>query len=236
MSREASFLPPFIPPRQAARWATGLLLASMVAAWIAVGVDLAELRLLSQAVGGSPVEPGARAAHSLTHGWLGTLRLALLLASAVAFLIWLLLVRVNVRAMGARRLRWSRSWTIAGFLIPLVNLFRPYQVIHEVWQASDPDNLDAFNWRSVRVPRLLLVWWLLFVGCVLLQLLVLLSELGSGINLAKLQLSTLVTAAANTAAAVSAALGWFVVERISDAQQRKWEAQRQQQALPGDAA
>ena len=46
MKEKISFRPPFIPLDTPARWATGLLIATLAVAWIAVGVDLAELRLL----------------------------------------------------------------------------------------------------------------------------------------------------------------------------------------------
>ena len=60
-----------------------------------------------------------------------------------------------LRAMGLRRLRWGRHWVVSGFLVPGLNLVRPYQVMREVWQGSHPDNLDPFNWRAVPVPPLL---------------------------------------------------------------------------------
>jgi hypothetical protein len=223
---EASFLPPFIPLRSLARWATGLLLATLVMAWIAVGVDLASLRLLVRAAGGTQIGVAARDAQLQTNAILLGAQLTLLAATGTAFLIWLFQARVNLRALGVRRLRFSRQWTVASFLIPPLNAFRPYQVTREIWQASDPGNLDAFNWRSLSVPPLLMLWWGSFVAYGALELLAFLSDLGAGLSLAKLQLSTALTILADTTAAVSACLACFVVERISAAQQQKWERQR----------
>ena len=226
MDENISFRPPFIPLHTPARWATGLLIATLSVAWIAVGVDLAELRLLLRVTGGSQVALEARAAQFITNEILFWTQVTLFVATAVAFLAWLFQARVNLRAFGVRRPSYSRGWVVGGFLVPLVNLFRPYQVIREVWQASDPKSHDAFNWRSLPVSKLLLAWWLLFVGWGALELMALLSNTGAGVNLAKLQLSGGLTTLADVCAAVSAFLACFLVARISNAQQEKWQNQQ----------
>jgi hypothetical protein len=232
MSEKVSFRPPFIPLHAPARWATGLLIATLAVAWIAVGVDLAELRLLLRATGGSQVALEAREAQFTTNEILLWTQGTLFVATAVAFLAWLFQARVNLRAFGIRRPSYSRDWVLWGFLVPFLNLFRPYQVIREVWQASDPDARDAFNWRSLPVSRLLPAWWVLFVVWGALELMALLSGTGAGANLGKLQLSRSLTTLADVCAAVSAFLACFVVARISNAQQEKWENQESADSEP----
>ncbi len=226
MDENVSFRPPFIPLQTPARWATGLLIATLAVSWIAVGVDLAELRLLLRATGGDQVAIEARAAQLTTNSILLGTQLTLLVATAVAFLAWLFQARVNLRSFGIRRPSYSRGWVVGGFFVPLVNLFRPYQVIREIWQASAPESHDAFNWRSLPVSKLLLAWWMFFLGWWGLQLMALLSNTGAGVNLAKLQLSRGLTTMADVCAAISAFLACFVVARISDAQQEKWRNQQ----------
>jgi hypothetical protein len=232
VDEDVSFRPPFIPLHTPARWATGLLIATLAMAWVAVGVDLAELRLLLRATGGSHVALEARAAQLTTNEILLWIQGTLFVATAVAFLAWLFQARVNLRAFGVRRPNYSRGWVVWGFFVPLVNLFRPYQVIREVWQGSDPQSQDGFNWRSLPVSRLLPAWWALFVGWGLLQLLALLSNTGAGVNLAKLQLSRGLTTLADVCAAVGAFLACFVVARISNAQHEKWQNQQRAKSEP----
>jgi hypothetical protein len=225
LSDAASLLPPFIPLRALARWATALLVATLVTAWVAVGVDLHELRLLFRASGGESVEPLAREAWSLTDQVLFWVQVSLFATTAGVFLAWLYQARVNVRAMGARRLRFGRSWTLASFLVPVLNAFRPYQVVREVWQASDPGNLDPFNWRSVEVPLLLGAWWGAFLAWLAIESMALLTGLGAGITLPKLQLASGLRLAADACAALAAFLACFVVWRISEAQNEKHRLQ-----------
>ena len=90
--------------------------------------------------------------------------------TALAFLAWLFRLRVNVRALGVRKLDFARHWSVLGFLVPALNFVRPYQVMAEVWRASDPSVLDPFEWKSVEPPRILTLWWGTFVIAATLQL------------------------------------------------------------------
>jgi hypothetical protein len=230
MSHAASLRPPYIPLRSLARWATGLLIATIVLAWIAVGVDLAHLRMLTEAAGGSRIPTDLRDAQVWTNAWLSGIQLALLAATATAFLLWLYQARANLRALEVRRPQFSRGWVVGGYLVPVLNLFRPYQVMAEIWKASAPENLDAFNWRSEPVPTLIRVWWVSFVGYGALAMMSELLELGAGVSIAKLQISTALALLADVTAALSACLACFVVTRLSDAQEEKWLRQQVEQA------
>jgi len=218
---EASFLPPYVSLQPIARWAIGLLVATLACAWIAVGVDLHQLRLLGQASGGQDVAPIARAAWTLTDQILFWTQLTVLACTAVGFLAWLLQARVNLRAMGVRRMRYGREWTIAGFLVPFLNFIRPYQVVREVMQGSDPTNVDAFNWRTLSVSRVLGLWWVAFVAWLWLEVMAVLTNIGAQVSLPKLQLATALHAAADVMAAVAAFVACFLVSRITAAQDEK---------------
>ena len=51
---------------------------------------------------------------------------------------------------------WSGG--IAYWFIPIANLFRPKQVVNDIWRASDPD-LPRGVWASRDVPLLIHCWW-----------------------------------------------------------------------------
>lgn len=222
MIREASLLPPFIPLRIHAKWANGLLLADMAVAWVAVGIGLSELHLLSRATGGEHVAPLERSAQFATNEWLASVEGLLFAATAVAFVMWLHQARMNVRALGVRRPSFGRQWSYLAFLVPLLNLFRPYQVVREIWQASDPSSLDPFNWRSVAVSPLVPLWWGLFVAFAGIGSLAWLTGLTAGVNLAKLELTTVVAVGAHLLGGLSAGAGALLVTRLSEAQETKY--------------
>jgi hypothetical protein len=88
------------------------------------------------------------------------------IATGVAFLVWLYRAHENLRAFRAETLDFTPGRAVGSFFIPFVNLVRPYQVLREVWRASDPSlsPSSSASFRTVRVSRIVLVWWLLFLG------------------------------------------------------------------------
>ena len=153
MSESASLFSHFVSTRGTFRWLSILIVASAAVAWIAVGFDIAEIRLFGR-IGMGLATANDRAAHGYVRQVVLTSQLTMLIRTAIAFMTWLYRCRANLRAFGTRHLRYSRNWAVFGFLIPVLNLVRPYQVAREVWQASDPSATDPFGWKAIRPPRL----------------------------------------------------------------------------------
>jgi Domain of unknown function (DUF4328) len=89
------------------------------------------------------------------------LYLIFLIICIVVFLMWLYRARSNLPALGVANVRWSPGWSIAWWFIPIMSLFRPYQVVKETWQASDPADLPG--WRREPPPAIFGWWWALFL-------------------------------------------------------------------------
>ncbi|GAA1931416.1 hypothetical protein GCM10009753_76550 [Streptantibioticus ferralitis] len=84
------------------------------------------------------------------------------LAAGVAFLIWLWRARINAELMsGAAAHRRGRAWVVAAWITPVANLWYPYQIVSDIWQASAPR-------RPVPVT-LINAWWASFVAAVLVR-------------------------------------------------------------------
>lgn len=217
----ADYLPRFDPVDPRARRAGLALMAASLVAWLAVGFDIADLRLLGRQRAGEEIGTALATAHLITGALVFLLQLGVLIGAAVAFLDWLYQSRINLRAMGVRRLDYTRGWALGAFAVPLLNLIRPYQVVREVWKASDPITIDPFGWKRNRVSPILPLWWLTFLGYVLLELLAVGLSIAAAREIPKLEIARAVGTGADVAAAVSASLAYFVVMRITDAQRRK---------------
>lgn len=85
--------------------------------------------------------------------------LTLFLAAVILFLVWVHRTNRNVRALGARRLKFSAWAAVAGFLAPIAWFFLPYLAVGELWRASEP-HARGDEWRSERVPPWFHVWWI----------------------------------------------------------------------------
>jgi hypothetical protein len=72
--------------------------------------------------------------------------------TVVVFLIWFYRARIS-----AERSDWpqrrARGWAFWGWVVPIADLWVPYQVMRDIWRACLPPR------RRARVPWLPAVWW-----------------------------------------------------------------------------
>jgi hypothetical protein len=80
---------------------------------------------------------------------------AIQIACAVLFCVWFYRVYCNLLALGEPRLRFAPGWAPGGFFVPILNLFRPYQIAGEIWQRSE---------GAVQGGGPVPLWWALFLG------------------------------------------------------------------------
>ena len=84
--------------------------------------------------------------------------LAVLIA-AIFFIAWLRRAYANLRALGVESLRFGTGWAVGAWFVPILNLFRPVQIVNDVWRGSHPYLEDRHGWRDARVPQLIGLWW-----------------------------------------------------------------------------
>ncbi|MET9296748.1 DUF4328 domain-containing protein [Streptomyces sp. NPDC003077] len=83
------------------------------------------------------------------------------LATAVVFIIWLHRVRTNAEIFAADMCSLGRGWAIGAWFVPIANLWLPYRVARESWDASTQMGPDGM-WRNA--PKgVLNAWWTLWV-------------------------------------------------------------------------
>lgn len=137
-------------------WVRGLLYANAVA-----GLLSAALAGLVLAFPAEPVDP-----ENLTHwewgeGCMALINLLLLLTCAVMFIVFLFRARANVRALDERGLDQASFWVVAGWVVPIIWLWKPYQVVLELWERSACDSHGrAVSAASAGPPN---AWWALWL-------------------------------------------------------------------------
>jgi hypothetical protein len=216
-----SLLPSYVSPRALTLCVSAGLVLSALVAWLALGVHLARMRQLQIELSGAgvdaqelfQVEVALRIAQGVQAGAFAV--------TALLFVAWLYRLRVNVRALGVRKLDFARYWSVLGFLIPALNFLRPYQVMAEVWRASDPSVLDPFEWKALEPPRILTLWWAGVVIAATLELLAFGLGQTAGVHAFKSLIASGVAVVANMATGASASLAYFVVTRLAAAQAAK---------------
>jgi hypothetical protein len=217
-----SFLPPFISPRAITRCLTVALIAFALASWVGVGVHLAHLRQVYLQLSGAPFGNLALSQVAYMIWVVQWTQLTAFGLAALFFIAWLYRLRVNLRALGVRGPEFARYWSVLGFLVPAVNFVVPYQVLAEVWRASDPSVLDRFEWKRVEPPRILMVWWATVVIAATLELAAFGLGETAGVIAFKSLIASAVAVLASAASAISASLAYFVVTRLTAAQMAKY--------------
>jgi hypothetical protein len=76
----------------------------------------------------------------------------------VLFCLWVHRANGNADALVASGMEFTPGWAVGWFFVPLANLFKPYQVVSEIYRASDPD-ADPDFWSVASLPAYLPLWW-----------------------------------------------------------------------------
>jgi len=136
--------------------------------WISLGVsvlsmlsDFMEMTLLSA----GSVSQAEAESNDIRQLLIGLLYLATFIVTYITFLKWTYRANSNCHGFGAQGMRFSPGWSIGCYFIPILNIYRPYQAMKEIWRVSK----NPRNWQKERGSALLGWWfglWLIsvFVG------------------------------------------------------------------------
>jgi hypothetical protein len=223
MERRDRFLPPYISTRLTARLLTILLLLTAAVSGLSAGFEISQIQLFAGEGDYAEIKEETRWAHTFIRNSLLIFRLVLYGSIAVAFIAWLHRCRVNVRAFGCRRFRYSRIWAIIGFFVPILNFFRPYQVVSEVWRASDPRGIETpVAWFTMPVSRYVLAWWVTLLASAFLEILAVGLVTHSGASIEDLFAARSIGVLVGITSASSAILAYLVISGIEESQEEKW--------------
>lgn len=139
------------------------------------------------------------------------------LTTVSCFLIWQYRCVRNLPALGIADRRLSPGWSVGGWFVPVVNLIHGYRVMSELWRTSALPGSTSDR-AGAPVTRLVLAWWVSYLGGGMLGLV-------SGLPMRglppahrdyayQLQNSILLQGAGALALAVSAVLLLLLIRRI----------------------
>jgi len=146
------------PSRAFAKDPTALTSFLKVMLWISIGLATIGLALGSLSLAtGNATDPLDQELSLLDvfELLLGLGQLVVYIVTGVALLMWIHRANRNARALGAKYMTFSPGWSVGWCFIPILNLWKPYQAMKEIWQASaNPD-----SWASQDPPSLVGNWW-----------------------------------------------------------------------------
>jgi len=77
----------------------------------------------------------------------------------ITVLVWKYRTNKNCHGFGTKGMRFTPGWAVGWHFVPFMNIFRPYQVMQEIWQVST----DPMNWQNQRRSALVKWWWFFFL-------------------------------------------------------------------------
>lgn len=170
---------PYESARPRARVVIGLLWASVALQVLMVWPTLMGIADLRAARAGVEVSDGLTPA-LIAEIVIGLVYLVVYIVLVVFWMMWVHLTYRNLRPLGAEGLAYSPGWAVGYNFIPILNLFRPYQVMRETWRASDPRHAGGTHWMAIAAPALIGVWWTMYLLSHLAGAFSALGEMSSG--------------------------------------------------------
>lgn len=139
------------------------MVLTIVVDLVAVASDYAEIGLLKRAIWGLTVTEAEALANDQRQAVVGLIQLLVFIFTVTSYLMWIHRAHRNLPSLGARGLRFTPGWAVGWFFVPIMNLFRPYQAVSEIWKASGPALSDGTSWKDIKTPPLIQWWWGFFI-------------------------------------------------------------------------
>jgi Domain of unknown function (DUF4328) len=151
----------------------------------------AALTVLLAAAAAAALAASAESALAASFRAAGELTAVLLYLPLIpVFLVWFYRARKNADGRGQEQ-RWGPGWTIGGWVVPVINLFFPFQIMAGIWRANLPAEQRA------KTTWLLGSWWGCWIaGGVSSSVAVISAGAAPGLTRIGLAVSHLLTAAA----------------------------------------
>ncbi len=193
-------------------WLLGIC-AALAAASVASGV--AQYALLERAAAGGLSEAEANA-NDVRQGAVAIVQLLGVVVTGVAWCRWAHRAHANLALMGHGRSLHTPAAAVYSWFIPILNLYRPYQVTKELWLRSRDGN-TVVEVRGQPGPGILAAWWAAWIVTSVMGQYVFRASQAKTIP--ELQSATVLSGISDVTDLVAALLALAVVRRI-DAYQR----------------
>ena len=124
-----------------------------------------ELYILYDLRDGVDVAQEQLEASDLYVGFLGIAQTVMYIVSAVFFVRWFRRAYANLHRIGLKDLKHRESMTFWGFVIPIVSLFWPYQIMREVWDRTQSEikRIVRSDYERNKDTYWIGIWWFLFL-------------------------------------------------------------------------
>lgn len=92
----------------------------------------------------------------------GLITLVISFVTAIIALYWFYRANKNIHAFGAKEVSSARM-AVIWFFVPILQLWKPYEVAQQIWKASNPRIVisNGTEWKNSSSSNFIKVWWIL---------------------------------------------------------------------------
>lgn len=146
-----------------ARWSEWLLGLGALLTVAALWSSWQQVQLIQDLARGANISDDVIAANDTRQELFGYAQLGLAIVSAVAFLMWTSAITKRLLELGVADMSYAPRWSVLGFIVPVLNLFRPYQVMSELWRASEIAPGPDDPWAKKPTPLIITIWFAVLI-------------------------------------------------------------------------
>jgi len=156
---------PFESGHYRTQWVTFFLAGLVLICIISVWFDYLQIQLVNRIIRGDFVTMAEALANDDRQATIGLIYTVVFIITGILFLMWIHRVHRNLPSLGNTNLKYSPGWAVGWFFVPILSLWKPYQVTTEIWKASDPttDINDSTAWKKSSASSIISSWWFLFL-------------------------------------------------------------------------
>ena len=150
---------PYISARGKANWAIGTAVFTIVLHFVLFVSCCMQLMLL-RSMQYKEIPEGITSSNDMRQLIVASATGVAEIATLFTFLVWIYSTHANLPALGNTHLDLTSGWAVGWFFVPIMNRFKPYQVVFEIWRSSDPANRTG---ATAGATTLIGWWWCLRV-------------------------------------------------------------------------
>jgi hypothetical protein len=143
---------------------------AIIMIWITLGTqivssisDFFQLMLLTAIDNGESYGIESLNANDTRQQILGVVTFLMLIASAVTYIQWFRRAYYNLHIMDGN-LRFSEGWASGAWFVPIISLFRPFQIMSELFNVSKAILMRNLpHYQPKEHSTLIGIWWALWV-------------------------------------------------------------------------
>lgn len=150
------------PNDQRAKWAIILLAIILVLDIISLTSSYLQLNLLKQLKEGVFVSDAKISANDTREQIIGIFYIIAFVISGVVFIQWFRRAYYNLQ-LRTGNCEHSDAWAAGAWFVPILSLFRPYNIMVELWEKTTDLINEKSNANLSRSKFLIGLWWFLWI-------------------------------------------------------------------------